>query len=232
VKDRRASRERQGKELKQLNTISTAMGYNIESLLHIVMQQILPHREHSHAAFAALHVAQNDSAQLRVFFETMHSSFRAMMMRCPEPYFIDLEFFKDIPFVLENDPELLKRSGWMVSYTRALKELIKEQNSRIDIAANNAGDGLDFPALEEQIRVQAHIGDGEVINSLLLFEQLVAICKRLKKITESYSKECGARLTVMFPPPLNDTMRELRRIAETVVPDAPPPDPEGWPATA
>jgi hypothetical protein len=218
--------------LTQLNVVATAMGYNIEALLHIVMQQILPHREDSHAAFAALHAAENDAAQLGVFFETMHSEFRAMMMRCPEPYFIDLEFSKEIPFVLAKDPELLKRSGWMVSYTRALKELIKEQNTRIDIAAStNAGQSLDFQVLEEQIRVQAHIGDGEVINSLMLFEQFVAICKKLRKITESYSKEFGVRLAVDFPAPLDNTMHELRRIAETVSPEFPPPEPESSPTT-
>ena len=152
----------------------------------------------------------------------MHSELTAMMMRCPEPYFIDLEFSKDLPFVLAKDPELLKRSGWMVSYTRALKELLSERNKHIDIAANtNAAESLDFQVLEEQIRVQAHIANGEVINSLMLFQQFVAICKKLKTITESYKKELGVRLTVGFPTPLANTMRELRRIAEAVSPEFP-----------
>ncbi len=228
--DRKVSRERQEKELTQLNGAATAMGYNIEALLHIVMQQILPHYERSHAAFAALRAAENDTLQLREFVETMHSEFTAMMTRCPEPYFIDLEFFKEIPFVLAKDPELLKRSGWMVSYTRALKELLSERNNRIDIAtSSNAAESLDFQVLEEQIRVQAHIADGEVINSLMLFEQFVAICKKLKKVTESYKKEFGVRLAVGFPAPLDNTMHELRRIAETVSPEFPPPEPESSP---
>ena len=208
------------------------MGYNIEALLHIVMQQILPHHERSHAAFAALRATENDAVKLRVFVETMHLKFTAMMTSCPEPYFIDLEFFKEIPFVLAKDPELLKRSGWMVSYIRALKALLSERNNRIDIAVSaNAAESLDFEVLEEQIRVQAHIADGEVINSLMLFEQFVAICKKLKKITEGYRKEFGVRLTVAFPAPLDNTMQELRRIAETVLPEFPPPEPESSPAT-
>lgn len=150
-----------------------------------------------------------------------------MMTRCPEPYFIDLEFFKDIPFVIEKELELLKRSGWMVFYARALKELISEQNKRIESAESI----VDFQVLEEQIRVQANIADSEIINSLMLFEQFVIICKKLKKVTKRYKKKFGVRLAAGFPPPLDDVMRELRRIAETVSPDAPPQDPEGSPTT-
>ena len=230
---KKVSEEREAKELTQLNSTATAMGYNIEALLHIVMQQVLPHHERSHAALAALRATENNTAQFGAFVETMHSEFTAMTTRCPEPYFIDLEFFKEIPFVLAKDPALLKRSGWMVSYTRALKELLSERNKRIDIAAiaasTNAAESLDFHVLEEQIRVQAHIADGEVINSLMLFEQFVAISKQLKKITESYRKELGTRLIVWFPAPLANTMHELRLIAEAVSPEFPPPEPESAP---
>jgi hypothetical protein len=144
---KKVSVERQKRELTQLNVAATAMGFNIESLLHIVMQQILPHHERSHAAFVALHAVENDTAKFRMFFENMHIEFTAMMTRCPEPYFTDLEFFKEIPFVLAKDPELLKLSGWMVSYTWALKQLLSERNKRIDIATNNAAESLDFQAL-------------------------------------------------------------------------------------
>jgi hypothetical protein len=175
---KKGSKERQRKELMQLNGAATAMGYNVECLLHIVMQQVLPHHEGSHAALAALRAAENNAPQLRAFVETMHSEFTPMMTRCPEPYFIDLEFFKDIPFVLGKDPELLKRSGWMVSYVRALKELLSERNKHLDIAV---AEKLDFQILEKQISVQARIADGEVVNSLMLFQQFLVICKKLKK---------------------------------------------------
>ncbi len=53
----------------------------------------------------------------------------------------------------------------MVSYTRALKEILSERNKRIDMNVGSAKD-LDFKALEEQIRIQAQIGNIEVVNSL------------------------------------------------------------------
>jgi hypothetical protein len=89
AESRKACRERQAKDLMQINSVASAVGYNIEALLHTVMQQILPHREQSHAALAALRAVENNS-QLSGFFETMHSKYTAMMTRCPEPYFIDL----------------------------------------------------------------------------------------------------------------------------------------------
>ena len=225
--NRKAARERREKELTQLNSAATAMGYDIEALLHIVMQQVLPHREQSHAAAAALHTAENNAAQLRAFVKSMNLEFPAMTCRCPEPYFIELELFKEIPFVLEKNPELLKRSGWMVSYARALKEIISERNKRIDIATRaNAAGISDIQVLEEQIRVQGQIGNTEVINSLMLFEQFIAICKNLEKITESYKDVSGAHLKVGFPAPLDSTLGDLRRIAVAVVPDFPPQEPE------
>jgi hypothetical protein len=211
--NQKLSRERQEKELTQLNVVATAMGYNVEVLLHIVMQQILPHREQSHAAAAALRAVENNAAQLRAFGESMHSKFTHMTTRCPEPYFIELEYFKEIPFVLAKDPELLKLSGWMVNYTRALKDILSERNKRIDA---NVAEGLDIQALEEQIRIQAHIGDTEVINSLMLFEQFQAI-----KIMEGYKNVSGVRLKVVDPEPLDRVLRDLRRIAEF-----PPSEPE------
>ena len=222
AESRKAYRERQEKELTQLNGAATAMGYNIEALLHIVDQQILPHHEQNDAAFVALHAAESNTAQLREFVETIDLKFTGMMTRCPEPYFIYLEFFRDIPFVVAKDLELLKRSGWMVFYTQALKELIREQNRRIEIAESVSLDFKTFEEqirvqanLEEQIRVQANIAQGEIINSLMLFEQFIAICEKLEKLTKSYKKKFGVRLAVGFPAPLDDTMDKLRTAAQS-----------------
>jgi len=79
---RNLDREREAKELSQLNTISSAMWFNIEEMLHIVMQHILPHREQSYAAAAALQSAINDQTELRIFGASMQSKFPAMTTRC------------------------------------------------------------------------------------------------------------------------------------------------------
>jgi hypothetical protein len=221
--NRRISCERREKELAQLNVAATAMGYNIEALLHIVMQQVLPHHDQSHSASTALRAAGNNVAQLRAFAASMSSVFPAMMTRCPEPHFVDVDFFKEIPFVLEKDPELLKLSGWVVNYTRSLKEILRERNKQNE--AKSAVD-MDLQELEEKIRVQAHIGNVEVLNSLMIFEQFLAICKRLEKIMVNYKGIVGPHLKVLkvvHPAPLDGTLRGLRRIAAAVAPEYQPP---------
>src|ERR1700722_1282692 len=92
-------------------------------------------------------------------------------------------------------------------------------------ASATAAAGWKFHVLEDQIRIQANIADGEVTNSLMLLEQFVVMAKKLKKTTESYGEKLGVRLVVCFPEPLGDLMHELRRIAE-MSPEFPPPDPE------
>jgi hypothetical protein len=54
-----------------------------------------------------------------------------------------------------------------------------------------------------------------------------AIRKKLEKIAEGYKNVFGAHLNITLPEqPLDSTLRDLRRIAEEVVPEFPPPDPE------
>ncbi len=227
--NRKVSRERQEKELTQLDGAAAALAYNIGALLHTVVQLALPHREASHAAAAALRAVENNATQLPAFRKSMHSEFKAMMTRCPEQYFVEVEFFKEMPFVLAKDAELLMRSGWMVNYARALKEILSERNKRIDMNASidmNARKDLDFTMLEEQIRIQAQIGDTEVVNSLMLFEQFLAIRKKLQKIAEGYKNVFGAHLKMVLPAQLDSTLLNLRRIAKAVVPEFPPPGPE------
>jgi hypothetical protein len=218
--NRKLIRERREKELTQLNVVATANAYNIEVLLHTVMQQILPHHEQSHDAAAALRLAKNDLPKLQAFGESMESDYRAMTTRCPEPYFIELEFFREIPFVLEKDAELVKLSGWMVSFTRLLKDILRERNRRIDMQTSaNGAEGLSVEALEEEIRIQCDIGGTEVTNSFQLFQQFIAICKRLEKIAEGYKTVSGVHLKTHFPAPLGDALRELERIAVALHPE-------------
>ena len=220
---RKLSRERQEKELTQLNVATSAMGYNIELLLHI-----------SHAAGIAASGAksccrcrtmcgkESTRRNVRAFVKSMHSKFTAMMTRCPEPHFVELEFFKEIPFVLAKDPELLKVSGWVMSYTRALRDILSERNKRIDMATSaSTTEGRDVDALEEQIRVQVHIGNIEVINSAMLFQQFKAVCKKLEKIAGNYKNVSGAHLKLVPPAPLEEVLKELTRIAKEVNPEFP-----------
>jgi hypothetical protein len=223
---RKLDREKQEKELSQLNIIATAMWYNIEELLHIIMQQILPHREQSYAASAALQqLIHDNSEQLHMLGAFMSSKFPAMMMRCPPPYFIELDLFKEIPFAVEKDPELLKSYGWVVSYANTIQELLRERNRNIEsIAKSNFTGGLSIDDVSEQIRIQAHLGDVESVNSLMLLRLLLEICKKIEVLLKRYNHLPGAKIKVTAPAALDDTVRALELIAKEKVPDFPSPE--------
>lgn len=219
----KASFEREKKELSQLNVALTAMSYNIESLLHIAMQMVLPHRNQSHAA-EEVALSITTPLELKAFAESVNDTYAAMITRCPEPHFVELEFFKEIPFILEKDPEILKISGWAVSYTRALTSILRERNKHIDMITINAPrDGFKFDEMKFNIHTQAHLGNMEVINLLQLFYSILAMSRRLAKLIEGYDAKLGTRLRVVNPAPLDDTLRDLRNIAVAINPDFPAP---------
>jgi hypothetical protein len=219
---RKSDREREEKELSQLNIISTAMWFNIEEMLHVVMQQILPHREQSYAAAAALQHAIHNEAELPVFGASMQSKFPAMTTRCPVPHFIEFDLFKEIPFALEKDPELLKLSGWIISYENKTRETIIERNRMIDNAYTYSMNiGLNIEDISEQIRIQSHIGNIEAINALMLIRQVRALCKKIEALLKGYNHLPNVKLKGSPPPALDEAVRALELIAKEVVPDFP-----------
>ena len=221
--NRKAIREREEKELSQLNVVSTAMGFNTEALQHLAMQQVLPHYKASHAAHAFLEQVTT-AEQAQNFGRAMSQQFSGMTTRCPEPYFIEVDLFKEIPFVLAKDPELLKLSGWATNFIRELKNNLRDRNEAIGKGGD--GNGLVFPELVEFVRVQAMISNAEVVHCLQLIQQIQAICRKLRIVVEKYEHVPGPHLKVEPPEIMLETVKELEAIAKTIVPDWPPPEPQ------
>jgi hypothetical protein len=219
------TRERREKELAQLSGVTTAIGFNIEALIHTVMQQVLPHRDQSYAAIAAIQSVRNKEMEMQQFYELLHSEFLPIVTRCPEPYFIQVDLFKEIPFVLAKDPELLKLSGWVLTFTRHLLYIFDERNKHIDLATLGKDD-LDIKSLERHIATQATVGDKEVVNCFQLFQQFIAIGNKLEAIIrQDYKDVIGPKLRVQPPDVLKDILKELERLAKEIVPEWPPPEP-------
>jgi hypothetical protein len=198
LKTRRESRkstcERLEKELVQLSGANTAIAFNIEALIHSVMQQILPHHEQSHAACKAIEALNGDPNRLKKFDDQLHSEFLPMMKRCPEPYLEDVNLSKDLPFLIAKDPGLIRLSGWIITYTRNLKAILNERNKLIDKATiENEKDGLDLPDLERQIATQARIAGIEVVNAYQLFLVLKEASQKIENITTVEYKNVGHR---------------------------------------
>jgi hypothetical protein len=121
-KDRRSISEyNQGKlkrEVAQINNTISVIGYNIEALFHSVNQFILPHHNEGHIAYKALLETKGDP-QFAMSFPT----YSALVTTCPELHLIEWDFFKELPFIFEKDPELLKQSHWLISQSREIGKL-------------------------------------------------------------------------------------------------------------
>jgi hypothetical protein len=225
--NRKLSRERQENELAKLSGVMTALGFNVESLIHTVMQQVLPHHKQSHAAVVAMSAVRNNTMDVQQFHRLLHSEFRQMMERCPEPYLIDVELFKEVPFILVNNPDLLKRSGWILAFMRNLKFILNERNRIIDLATlGKDALNLDFDMIERQAETQAAISNVEIVNCFQLFEQTLAVCKEMETIIkQDYKDVFGPKLRVQPPEVLQAILEELGRLSKAIVPEWPPPEP-------
>lgn len=106
--NKREMREKLTKEVSQLNIAISGISYNIEVLLHIVSDFIIPHHTESHIVFKRLRNAQDDPQQIQELVTAFSApNYPALRKTCPELQFIEWDFFKETPFIVEKDPELL-----------------------------------------------------------------------------------------------------------------------------
>jgi hypothetical protein len=171
----KAERERLERELVSLNSANTAILFNIELLLHVIMQQIMPHYKASHAADRALSDLSDQSIDKNTFDQLFKSQFQPMIERCPKLYFNGVDLSKDLPFLIENDPNLLKLSGWMMNYISYLKDILFSRNKLIDAftVTEDTSSGLDIDPIETQATNQAKIANTTVINAYNLLDLLL-----------------------------------------------------------
>jgi hypothetical protein len=219
--EQRADIDRQKREITQINVAISGMGYNIETLLHATLQYILPHHTESHLAYTALDKASGDPQQLAQLVISI-SSYRALVTICPEMHLIEWDFFREMPFIVEKDPELLKQTGWLISQSRELATAIKNRNHHMIEARNITAQqgGLKTSQFQSILHLQATIADAECIIALQLFELFLDIEKRLEAINDTYKIE-ARESKLAAAKPLYDVMNKLREIAKSQGGDVP-----------
>jgi hypothetical protein len=138
----KAKAEQQRHEVAQINVAIARIAFNVESFLHAVFQNILPHPEQSHLAYNELQTTKGDGERISQFAISLHK-YPALMMTCPEMHFVEWDFFKELPFLIEKDPELLKQAGWLLRRAREINKTISDRNNYIQtamsITANQKG---------------------------------------------------------------------------------------------
>lgn len=206
---RRSEIQRQIKELQQINGTIIGIAYNIEVLLHVTFLNLLPHREQSNAAYNALQGASGDGEKIRIFALSLHR-YPALMMTCPEMHFAEFDFLEKLPFLIERDPELVKKAGWLISFSREINNAIIERNKNIQVAVASAQQGgLNFYQLDNILQLQKTLSDAECVNALQLFDALLSIASSLQAISAAYTVP-GKRSKLIPPTPLNDAIARLR----------------------
>jgi hypothetical protein len=219
--DMKAAQEEQYREVQQINGVIASIGFNVETLLHLVMQNILPHQRQSHAAYNALLSLRGDDERIKRFAISLHQ-YPALMMTCPDMHFIECDFWKELPFIIEKDSELVKQSGWLISHVREIQNVTTQRN-KIDAArelASKQGGALSYYVLDSVLQVQASVSNAECVTALEFFRTLLTMAKNLELINSKYKIQ-GKKSRLIPPPPLQDAMKELTTISQQVIPEMP-----------
>jgi hypothetical protein len=216
--ERRAEERRQEEErqILQIYAVISGIAFNIEMLLHVVVPNILPHYKQSHSAYFGLQSAKGDSERMGAFFASV------VAMTCPEIYFIEFDFWRELLFIVERDANLLKQSGWLTALARQVQARTLQRNRNIEAAArltDQQGGKLNYYVLESILQKHVSIANAECITAWSLFEVLLEMAKNLEKIND---KKMGKKL--IHPAGFDATMRELKQIVEEIGPQYTPAD--------
>jgi hypothetical protein len=214
-------RKQQEREIQQINAVIAGIAFNLEVLLHLAHDYLLPHREQSYAVYKAYHEAAGDADRAKQLVASL-SNYPALNTKCPEISFFECDFWKELPFIVEKDPEILKQSGWLISFAKEIRNHIAQRNGIIDdtISLLQQESGLPFPVFGSMVQRHASIGNAECVTALQLFKKLLDMAKSLQSLDDKAKK-------VTPPPPLHGVITKLEEIADTL--NARQPGPPGFP---
>lgn len=217
---KKGMREKLEKEVSQINVAISGISYNIEVLLHVVSDYIIPHYNESQIVFTALQEAQGDGQKLQQLATSFSSpNYPALRKTCPELHFIEWDFFKEVPFLVEKDPELLKNTGWVRGQSHEINTAIKTHNAHLMGAMQTTmhQGGLKTSELYSILHFQKSLADAECLISLQLFDKLLDTENRLEAINNTYKIDVR-KSKVSVPKVLGDVLKQLREIDKTTVP--------------
>jgi hypothetical protein len=211
----KAIRERQEDEIRQINAVISGLTFDLERLLHISAQNILPHYRDAQAIHTQMMIDFENDDHIRQVIKSQYK-YPAVFMTCPDMYLIEYDFAKELPFVIERDPELVKHSGWLIASVREIKDVTARRNHNIEDAFSLSGlqDGAhNLANFRLALRTQASIANTECVVATQLFEVLLRLANGLVTINQNY--KLSAKKSRFTPPDaLAATMKELKDISE------------------
>ena len=212
----KSTRERQEREIQQINAVISGLAFNIERLFHIASQNILPHYRDSYLVHERLNTNIEDSAHIYEIIRSL-PKYPCLFETCPEICLIEYDFSKVLPFVIERDAEIVKYSGWLVAGVHEIKETTARRNRYIekviDGGFQQAADNLHYFIIT--IRGQVAIAKAECVVASQLFEVLIRLATSLVAINDGY-KIPAKKSRFTLPDTLPETMKELKEISEKI----------------
>lgn len=214
-------RKQQDRELQQINAVIAGVAFNLEVLLHLAHDYLLPRHEQSHVVYKAYSEGVERIECAKRLIESI-KDYPVLNTKWPEISFFECNFWQELPFIVEKDPEILKQSGWLNSLAMELKNHIGRRNRIIDdtMTLMQQDGGLRFPVFGSIVQQHASIANAECVTGLQLFEKLLDMTKSLRNLHQRTKK-------VTPPPPLQGVMAKLSQIA--VVLRAREPRPPNFP---
>ena len=212
-----ATRGKQEHEIQLINSVISRIVFNIERLLHIASQNIIPHYKDSHIVYAKVQDARENNDRLDKIMRSLYK-YPALFMTCPKMCLIQCDFSSELPFIIERDPELVKHSGWLIAGAFEIEDATAWRNRNIEGATNvaNFREGAhNLYSFQSAVQMQASIANTECVVSSQLFEVLIRLGRGLKKINDSYI--IPAKKSKFTPPTtLSEIMTELKKISDKI----------------
>jgi len=210
----KATREKQEHEIQKINAVISGLTFDIEYLLHIASQNILPHYRDASAIYQQMMVDPESDDHIREVIQSQHK-YPAVFKTCPDMYLIEYDFAQELPFAIERDPELVKHSGWLVGGVREIKDITARRNRNIEDSFSLTGlrdNAHNLYSFRIVIRTQASMASTECIVAAQLFDVLIRLANGLVKISQGY-KISAKKSRFTLPDSLAETMKELKDIS-------------------
>ncbi len=213
---RKAEEKRSKGELLAINIATVAMSTNLELLIHFTFQNIIPHFEDSHGAYAAGQIVPDVNEKMGIFVRSVQGRYPRFMMTAPELNILEHDFLVHLPFAVAEAPELLQKGNWFVHLSRVLRKQLQDRNRQVEIASRDSLKGMRFNEVMSAIQFQDSIGIAECVTTLQLLEQTQIIAQILERVGRTYVKVGKAKMLIP-PAALEDAIKRLRVISEPYV---------------
>lgn len=183
---RKGTREQYEKELELVNIVITGFAHNIWLLLTSINQQIIPHFDQSCAARLELK-RRSQNPDLLAEFAFDLGKYNQMTTLCPNFPFFRKSMIDELPFLIENNPDLVLEHERLQSYFELFSSAVSDRNNNLNTTLRLATiSKLTFLQLDTAISLQAGVSLSECIYSYYLLSGSVKVVRALEEIGTTY----------------------------------------------